>query len=434
MPVKDTYTEKDNCSLPEKVLISENISQCSHPSDPSIDQNIIDESESDIFRLSETYFLANISENGDLLNTNLPVFTGYVNGKSVKILADSGCQKTVIKTSSFPEYFEKISECNLSFKAANSIGLKVDGEIDNLKIKIFNNFCLDFKNVPMLSNLPFDILIGYPDLQKIGFSLPKNNDTYFTLGDFKIKINQNDYRIVRTKNFKKIGPNFENILSITNPYFGLTDASELLITPLSKLQKNNRLGINSAIVKNTKKIPLIISTDRSNPFSVPKNVPIAKIEPINQNIKINFLAETENFQNELDSCKIFQAERSKKFKITPEKIPDIKEIGPLETEKINILNEILKSGNRAFSHDKNDLGQIHGWQFRINLKNENKIAYRPPRILPPGIRDKAEAEFENWRSKGMVEESTSEHNSPILIIQKGEEKKSTRLVIDSRFE
>ena len=87
--------------------------------------------------------------------------------------------------------------------------------------------------------------------------------------------------------------------------------------------------------------------------------------------------------------------------------------------------------NRAFTYSKLDLGCIHGFRFGINPVNKNETCYIPPRTIPPGIKPEADIEFERWKKLNLVEESVSDHNSPVLIIRKGE-KKEARIVIDLR--
>ena len=398
----------------------------------------IDENNDSTFLNSHTvndtlsYFLTNISESGELINRHLPTFTAYMNGKQITVLADSGAQRTVAKTGSFLTEKSKISKCNMSFRAANSTQLQVDGQLDIISFNIFNDFEITLNNVPLLASLPYDVLLGFPDLQKLGFSLPKGDSSYFKLSNYTIKINQPDYRILKTGKFTKINPSYENTVLLKNPFYQLSNAENLLISPLDKLSKNNRLVITPMLVRNDEFVCVIISTDRPNTFIVPKDVPVCRLEPVDHNL-IQSLETTDNFEAEIEQCKLFQTERKRLFNISNDQMPNIKEIGPLSESDRNKLNQVLILKNLAFStKDPKDLGHIFCYKFRIKLKDNDKICYQPPRILPPGVRADAQAEFENWKSRGMVRESTSQFNSPVLIIKKGENKKSTRLVLDSR--
>ena len=184
-------------------------------------------------------------------------------------------------------------------------------------------------------------------------------------------------------------------------------------------------------MKNDELIPVVISTDHSESVILPRNIPIAIIDPINKESIINSLFTCDNFDDELKLAKIFHDDRKAKFNITKSTMPQIAEIGPLSATQRSQLDAIILSNNLSFTHDALDLGRVHCFKFRIELRDPDKIAYVPPRILAPGIREDANQEFLNWKKRGMVEESSSQFNSPLIVIKKGESK-STRLVIDSR--
>ena len=121
-----------------------------------------------------------------------------------------------------------------------------------------------------------------------------------------------------------------------------------------------------------------------------------------------------------------QNDRKSKFNITSETLPKIAEIGnTLTISEKKKVNECLKSNNLGFAFDKYDLGQIFGFEFRIDLKDPEKICYVPPRAIPPGIRDEAEVAFQDWQKRDMVTESKSQHNS-LLIITRKDPKKQAR--------
>ena len=379
-----------------------------------------------------SFYLTNVSDESELINNELPKFTAYINGRSLTVLCDSGAQITAALASIFEdENKDNRTSCTREIRAANHAIFETAGALKNLTLDVFPSFKIQLQDIPLLTKLPVDLILGYPDLCKLGFSIPRGNTSFFYLENKRIKKNQADYRILRVPKKTNINPSFFNSISIRNPYFNISKEKELLISPIPSLSITNKLVVNAAVVANTEMININVSTDRSDQFTISKQLALARVEPLTSDCHIQSLITSENMEAELSKAKLFQAERATRFNITSTSMPKIAEIGDLSKVERDQLDKLILSNNLAFTYGPLDLGKIFGYKFGIELKDPNKICYIPPRAIPPGIRSEAEKEFQTWKLRDMCVESNSQHNSPVIVIRKGESK-SIRLVIDSR--
>ena len=100
-----------------------------------------------------------------------------------------------------------------------------------------------------------------------------------------------------------------------------------------------------------------------------------------------------------------------------------------EEEKKNILN-LLKRRKHIFAKNKFSISQYNGEEAKIQLIEDKIVNVRPYRNSlsdQKEINDQIKALLTN----GLIEESTSEYNSPVALAYKRNEGKS-RLVIDMR--
>ena len=180
----------------------------------------------------------------------MPIFTAYWQGKPVSVLCDSGAQLSVASSKIFfnQENSENISTFDRTICAANQNVFTVKGALKSLKVNVFPSFDLNFTEIPLMEQLPVDIIIVKPQLTKLGFSLPKGKNNCFILGGKIIKMNQKDYRIAKTPSKITIEPSFNNVITVKNPYHNISSSKYILISPLSKLTINNKFLVNADIV------------------------------------------------------------------------------------------------------------------------------------------------------------------------------------------
>ena len=128
------------------------------------------------------FYLYNLSDSSELINSTLPYFTAYIAGNAVKILADCGAQRSVACSNAFfTKNKSNITNCDIVLRAANHNIFEVHGALISLKVDVFPTFAINLTNVPILSSLPCDLILGYPDLCELGFSIPKGVTSYFFL-------------------------------------------------------------------------------------------------------------------------------------------------------------------------------------------------------------------------------------------------------------
>ena len=326
----------------------------------------------------------------------------------------------------------KLSPSSKIIKAADNQNFEIMGEVD-FDLQVQDKFHIPLENVPVLQNLNFDLIIGLPILSKLGFSLPPKNESFFTFNGFRLnwhdqkvtKFEKSIFKNLKSKSVIKIDAFMGVTVFVKNPFFEIIPEESLIV---ENLNKNVRFYLNAAVVENSKFIPLKISNLTSNNIIIRKNHYLGRISPFNSET-ISTLIESDELNLEPNLVSKFHESRLNKF-FNTSTLPTVT-VGPISDHQRSELNDLLVSKNKSFTHSKEDLGCIYGFRFGINPIDKTNINYTPPRTLPPGVRPEAEKEFNRWLSQELVEESTSDFNSPVLIIRKGD-KKEARIVIDLR--
>jgi len=77
-----------------------------------------------------------------------------------------------------------------------------------------------------------------------------------------------------------------------------------------------------------------------------------------------------------------------------------------------------------------DLGCVGKYRFTLPQFDETKDAYEPPRPAPIHLRDQVATEVHKWAELGIIEETQSSYNIPLIILKKGDG--SIRVSLDAR--
>lgn len=95
------------------------------------------------------------------------------------------------------------------------------------------------------------------------------------------------------------------------------------------------------------------------------------------------------------------------------------------------IENIIEEFHDVFSKDKNDIGRIKGYEARIYLDNEMPITCK---AYPCSEDDqqKIDQEIEKLSKMGLIEKSNSPFCFPVVLVDKKDEGKKTRLCIDYR--
>jgi hypothetical protein len=104
-----------------------------------------------------------------------------------------------------------------------------------------------------------------------------------------------------------------------------------------------------------------------------------------------------------------------------------------ETEKTDLMNRILKFPHLIARHDM-DIGCTHLIKHHIDTGTNPPFRKQPYRIAP-ALRKEIERQVDQFMQTGIVEPSTSEYASPVLLVRKKSDSPEPvyRLVIDYRF-
>ena len=275
--------------------------------------------------------------------------------------------------------------------------------------------------------MKYDLILGIPTLTQLGFSLKPNCKSFFILGQTKIKwetkLNKIKLNFLRLKSKIILQPLSEIKVYVKNP---ISDNSAKCCL-IEQHHGNENFALNSALVQNIPCVPILLSNLTQNILTLHKNRILGNIK-LCPSEDLSTLVENPDYENELNNVSVFHNSRKKWFNEST--IPDVT-IGQISVDQKATLESVLIKYNRAFTYHKLDLGCVHKYRFGINPVDKSKVTYIPPRTIPPGVKPEADIEFARWVKQGLVEESTSDYNSPVLIIRKGA-KKEARIVIDLR--
>jgi hypothetical protein len=126
-------------------------------------------------------------------------------------------------------------------------------------------------------------------------------------------------------------------------------------------------------------------------------------------------------------------------KLDLNRIDKLNEIMPKEhiksKEQAELFDKIIKQYNRLFFLDNDEFSEIKDFTAEIQLKDEIPINIKQYRT-PFGVRDQLKEEIEKMENDGIIEESNTVFNSPVLILKKSPDpitkKPRFRIVVDFR--
>ncbi|CBY11609.1 unnamed protein product [Oikopleura dioica] len=77
-----------------------------------------------------------------------------------------------------------------------------------------------------------------------------------------------------------------------------------------------------------------------------------------------------------------------------------------------------------------DLGQLFHYRFSLPFHDETQTTDQPPRPIPIHIRDQVANDIKTWQDLGIISETQSYNNIPLIILRKPD--KSIRISLDAR--
>ena len=197
----------------------------------------------------------------------------------------------------------------------------------------------------------------------------------------------------------------------------------------------------SPLIVSNLSVPIILGLDclqnfgfnAKDDFVTLENRQVRTIKPelSSKLVKISAIIEIDMKTNkqEADSLGTFQASR----KSSAEKSnfqPDIGNYGDATDKQRHDLIVLVNKYRLSFSMSSDDLGKLHGFRFSLPTHDESKSSHQPPRPIPVHVRDQVEKEINEWKSLGIITETQSNFNIPLVIIKKPD--KTIRISLDAR--
>ena len=135
----------------------------------------------------------------------LPTFQANVGNLKTTVMADTGAEPRAVvsATANFLQNL-KLRNCDKLIKSADGNQFIVKGQID-FDLRISENFTISLTNVPVIENMKFDVILGYPLLLQYGFALIPKNKSFFMLNNQKIRMENSESNF--SNQFKKLKAN-----------------------------------------------------------------------------------------------------------------------------------------------------------------------------------------------------------------------------------
>ena len=192
------------------------------------------------------------------------------------------------------------------------------------------------------------------------------------------------------------------------------DTEKLIITPTLTDSSNNRI------------VCITNKTDTS--ITLDPNEPLCIASPAER--EINAVLEIPNDPQDSQMISEFQAARAIKAN-EANFIPPISSYGVLVGDQLKQVQDLITHHRLAFAMSDADLGKCGFFRFTLPLIDETDTAHQPPRPVPIGLRQQVNAEVEKWSALGIIQNTQSGFNIPVLVLRKPD--KSIRISLDARL-
>ncbi len=191
-------------------------------------------------------------------------------------------------------------------------------------------------------------------------------------------------------------------------------ADKLVITPTLTDTSNNRV--------------VCVTNKTDTPITLDTNEPLCIASPAER--EINAVLEIPNDPEDSLMISEFQAARTIKAN-EANFIPPISSYGVLTGGQLNQVKTPISRHRLAFAMNDSDLGKCGFFRFTLPLIDETDTAHQPPRPVPIGLRQQVNAEVEKWQALGIIQNTQSGFNIPVLVLKKPD--KSIRISLHARL-
>ena len=386
----------------------------------------------------------------------VPMVAGHINNMPVECLIDTGAVRTVIKLRAWQRvklpHNRVRKDPKLSLQAANGHNICILGETD-VELKLHRQRG-NPSRTPMIIvdrvHFPGDLIIGMDTLSRskttLDFesnilqidgikiklynrSVPSLNALLSFQGlttTFEGKRTENvqspqvdeSHRIINTHAFtdERVGP---NEMKFTFSHANIPDGTYLVHK--NSADNNPNILIAEALVTVKKgRIPILLlnPTDASAVFNM--NSCVSKVTPINvDSIKISSLGGTlasELGGNPGDLEEAMQINTINNMKVKP--VSDTAIDTSLQGQEKSQLTNLVNRYRDVIAIKGESLGQTSHGEHEIRLQPNAPVVYRRQYPLPHSQLDEVDRLVSEMQDKGVIEESNSCWNSPLILVKK----------------
>lgn len=337
-----------------------------------------------------------------------------VNGRSMTSFVDLGSQCTLLRKDFGPDLKLAIDQSNLPTLKGFASGVLVPSGRVNIRVKLDGlDESIDAYLVDS-SVLPADVLVGQSLTELPHVRALKTNDSLLF------------YKEVGVENEKRSITNAEDVMvhgAVTIEVLMDTKITGLIYADTEPCMRegNEYMMLPGLYSVNKGKGSVVIVGLSSNPFRLRKGVllargtilstisPVSKVTNVNSSMLINSIV-----VNETSSA--IKAEQ-------------INTDSSLTSDVKDQLSNLLNEHRACFAFSLDELGKTECTEMRIELKDHVPVTYRPYR-LSLSEREKVNNIINGLLANGIIQESTSEYASPIILVAK--KNGDARLCVDYR--
>ena len=273
-------------------------------------------------------------------------------------------------------------------------------------ITVNNDLVLN-ANCLLVDNLAVECIIGMDQIKTLEFD---QNENYILLNGVKVARHCARYGTLLEDAI--LFPNSISLLKIKNP-FSSAKTRKVLIE--NKAEKSD-IFIQSGVHNNDVTCTVLASNQTDLPIVCFRNEIICNISLVYEN---EIVSAVQVVNSELENSLQNEFQKTRREKYCPNNIyPSECNIGEISADRQEELKKILTDNCLAFSWGPQDLGKCHYFRFEIPLYEKNSVAYEPPRPVPPALFAKVKDGINEWLKLGIIEESNSNFNIPLIILRK----------------
>ena len=346
-----------------------------------------------------------------------------INGVSVRCMLDTGCTRTCFRLGANFLDGLSIHENSSQILCANSDTMPSSGSV-----KTILQFTQHFKpevDALVIKNLSAPVIIGMDIIQDL--TLKKNSKSALVNG-FQLPLCQDETKsaVCHTEERVHLNPMTETFIKIKNPLVNQVH-NLIAVDALDKQKYLDPITVSPSVNMNEDYISVLLTNKTNKTKYLPRRSPICTVENI-QIAACNGVTEVSDLVKESEEVRSFQTKRLQKAK-KAEFNPECGSVEGTQSEKQQIA-DIIQKYRMAFSMGQNDLGKLGYFRFTLPLLDETETAHQPPRPIPIHLKEKVNDEIHQWKQLGIIEETQSGFNIPLIILKKPDN--SIRISLDAR--